>query len=99
MHIAAALILIALVTLWFLSDKVVYRGAASVIANNMKHYSTSHKTVFVIPHGSYAGKGNGMLLATVSNAQAASIAASHLASRQITVRKRLFGKPRVTRVS
>jgi phosphohistidine phosphatase SixA len=97
MQIAAILIVIALVVIWFLTDKVVYRGEASVIANNMKHYSTTHKTVMVVPHKS--GSTSGILVATVTNAKAASIAASLLAKRQITVRKRLFGKPRVTSVS
>ncbi len=97
MQFAVGLIVLALVAIWFLTDKVVYRGDASVIANNMKHYSTTHKTVMVVPHDSH-GTGD-ILVATVSNAQAASIAASLLATRQITVRKRLFGKPRVTHVS
>jgi hypothetical protein len=90
----AALVLV----IWFFTDRVVYKGAASVIANDMKHYSTSHKTVMVVRH-SHSSSVSAILVATVTNAQAASIAASHIATRQITVRKRLFGQPRVTRVS
>jgi len=93
--IVPAIIGVALL-LWFLTDRVVYKGNASVIANNMKHYSTTHKTVMVVPHKTVGG---GILVATVTNAKAADIAASALSTRQITVRQRIFGKPRVTSVS
>ncbi len=98
MYIAAALVVLALVAIWFFSDKVVYRGTATVMANAMKHYSKTHKTVFVMPHGSFGDKAPS-LVATVSNAKAASIAASNFGSRQVTVRKRFLGQPRVTSVS
>jgi phosphohistidine phosphatase SixA len=100
MHLIVPIPYIALILLaiWIFTDRVIYKGAASVIANNMKHYSTSHKTVMVVPHGSTSGASK-ILVATVTNAKAASIAASHIATHQIIVRKRLFGQPRVTRVS
>lgn len=83
---------------WFLTDRVIYKGDASVIANNMVHKSTTHKTVMVVPHNATFTDGD-ILVATVTNAKAAAIAASTISTHQIVVRRRIFGKPRVTRIS
>jgi hypothetical protein len=92
------LVIIAAVLLWFLVNPVIYRGPASVIANNMKHYSTTHKTVFVMRHNATDAK-SAILIATVSNAKAREIAAAATSTRTVTVRQRLFGKPQVTSIS
>src|SRR5882757_8001864 len=99
MHIIVpAVIIVVALLIWFVTDRVVYKGDSSVIANNMKHYSTTHKTVMVVPHKTGAKVGAGILVASVTNAKAADIAVSTLSTRQITVRRRIFGKPRVTSV-
>ena len=83
---------------WFFINPVIYKGPASVIANNMKHYSTTHKTVMVVRHNA-PDTNSDILVATVTNAKAAEIAAAAISTHQITVRQRLFSKPRVTSVS
>lgn len=97
-HTIAIVVAVVLAAAWLLTDRVVYKGSASVIANNMKHYSTTHKTVMVVPHAS-TKLGRDILVASVTNAQAAKIAAAGIAAHQITVRRRLFGQPRVTRIA
>lgn len=98
MHLIVPAICVALLLLWFFVDPVIYRGPASVIANNMKHYSTTHKTVMVLRHNAPDTKSD-ILVATVTNAKAREIAAAAISTRQVTVRQRLFGKPRVTSIS
>lgn len=97
MHIALAIIAVLAVA-WFLINPVIYRGPASVIANNMPHVSKTHKTVMVVRHNA-PDTNSDILVATVINAKAAEIAASGFSTRQITVRQRLFSKPQVTCVS
>ena len=97
MQIALA-ILAVLAVAWFFINPVIYKGPASVIANNMKHYSTTHKTVMVVRHNA-PDTNSDILVATVTNAKAAEIAAAAISTRQITVRQRLFSKPQVTSVS
>jgi len=98
MHIIVPAIIVVALLIWFLTDRVIYKGSASVIANNMKHYSTTHKTVMVLRHNAPDTKSD-ILVATVTNAKAAEIARAAITTRQITVRQRIFGKPRVTSVS
>jgi len=97
------LVLVAIATLLIAqtTDKVIYQGPASLIANNFKHYSATHRTLSVVLHQSLLGidKPVNILVATVTKAEAEVIAAESLATRQITVRMRLFGQPRVTAIS
>ncbi len=98
MHLAIPALIVAAIVLWLLVDPVIYRGPASVIANNMKHYSTTHKTVMVLRHNAPDTRSD-ILVATVTNAKAKELAAAAISTRQVTVRQRLFGKPRVTSIS
>jgi hypothetical protein len=99
MHLIVPAVIVAVVLLvWFFVNPVIYRGPASVIANNMKHYSKTHRTVMVMRHHAPDTKSD-ILVATVPNAKAREIAAAAISTRQVTVRQRLFGKPRVTDVS
>jgi hypothetical protein len=92
-----ALIATALIA-WACTDRVIYRGAALVTANIMKHASPTYKTVMVVPYKDLNLDSN-ILVAVVSNTKASEIAQSPFANRQVVVRRRLFGAPRVTRIS
>jgi hypothetical protein len=99
MHILVPAVIVAVVFLaWFFMNPVIYKGPASVIANNMRHYSTTHKTVMVVRHNATDMKSD-ILVATVPLAKAREIAAAAISTRQVTVRQRLFGKPQVTDVT
>lgn len=92
---AAAVLGIALLAIWFFSDKVVYKGQASVMPNNMKHYSATHRTVFVVPNQTIPGAD--IFIHTVN--KSVSDALGMLNFRQVEIRRRLFQKPRVTKIS
>lgn len=91
-------VLVTAVIIWAATDKVIYRGAASVTPNNMVHVSTSYKTVMVVPH-KVLTTGSNILVGVVSNAKAFEIRSAPFETRQVIVRRRLWGSPRVTRIS
>lgn len=103
MLIALAILALIAIIAWSFSqatDKVIYQGPASLIANNFEHRSSTHRTLSVVPHQPLAGidKASNILVATVTKAEADAIG-NTIATGQITVRQRAFGQPRITAIT
>jgi hypothetical protein len=88
--------IVALVS-WLCTDRIVYRGTAYAIHNNMKQHSTDTRTVTVVFNKPVCGMDT--MIATVPLEQAAVIERRTGTSVTVTVRCRSFGSPRVTSLS
>jgi hypothetical protein len=98
--VAAALAFAALIllVLWLASDRTVYKGHAQAMPNKMPHYSKTTRTVFILVGDKVPGCET--MVAEVPLSTAASIAAAGpMAPVQVTIKQRVFGKPRVTCVN
>ncbi len=81
---------------WFLTDKVVYQGNANITRTYFHHYSRTHRAVFVTPNKSIPG--SEILVAAVPISIFMTLTHG-LNERRVTVKQRLFQKPRVTEIS
>ena len=68
------------------SRRELYRGPASAIHNNMPHYSTTTRTVFVVLHGEHPQLPSASLVAELPTAKCdALFAGNKLAIKPVTV--------------
>jgi len=96
MNIAAGIVAIALV-LWLCTGRVVYKGTAYVMHNHHPNITKSTRTVTVVFNKPVCGLDT--MIAAVSLEKAAIIQRRTAANVTITVRRRFFGSPRVTRLT
>jgi hypothetical protein len=98
MYTATAVVVVAIaLVIWLCAGRVVYKGRAFAIHNNFPHISKDTRTVTVVCNKPVCGKDT--LIATVSLEKAALLKTRTGASVTITVRRRFFGDPRVTKLT
>ena len=95
--VGALVCAVAVFLAWLSTDKVVYQGLASVIANNFKHYSKTHRTLTVVPFQPIDGDAV-PIITSVPVKEAEAIARSVMTFRDVTVKRRAFGELRVTEI-
>lgn len=81
---------------WFLTDQIVYQGNANITRTCFHHYSRTNRAVFVTPYKSIPG--SEILVASVPTSMFMKLTHG-LNERRVTVKRRLFQKPRVTEIS